>query len=277
MEGDPMPEDDGGYEAYVKYLYDRDVAPAVSRHRPNRHPMKRYDEYEYPLDRLARADATVRLINATSDPYDTFRPGAMARVIRDTSMGVRANSEMLSDLGFAETLHSEFPTLAVGMRPEHLPPQEAELLRRYGFPEVADNLPGILYVVREHAVAAVGRYQEVPPTTELRNVEQRLDQAVIDHDRICEIEEELVVLRRAEESNSNAVERLTEEAESKKKPRRWWKGLGQIIAGAGISLGDAAVAVGLGTAGVAPAWGALISVTVGVGTAMVGIGELRGE
>jgi hypothetical protein len=269
--------DDGGYEAYVKYLYDRDIGPAVSRHRPGRHPMEWYDEYEHPLDRLARADAILRLIEATSDPYDIFRPQALARVIQDTATGVRANSEMLADLGFAETLDSEYSTLARGMRPEHLPTQEAELLRRYGFLEVAENLPGMLYVVREHAVASVGTYQEVPPTGELRNVVERLDQAAQDHDRLAEIEEELAALRRAEESNSSAVQQLNDEAQSKKKPRRWWKGLGQIIAGAGISLGDAAVAVGLGTAGVAPAWGALISVTVGVGTAMVGIGELRGE
>lgn len=163
------------------------------------------------------------------------------------------------------------------MRPDHLPSQEPELLRRFGFTEVAANLPGILYVVREHASSSASRYQEVPPTAELRNVAERLDQAAADHDRLSEIEAELVVLRYDPAADMNAEHRLEEEAKSKKRPRRWWKGLGQIIAGAGISLSDSAVAVGIGGAGVAPAWGALASVVVGVGTAMVGIGELRGE
>ena len=273
-----MPEDDGGYEAYAKYLYERDVVPVLSRHRPNRrHPMEWYEEFEYPLSRLARADATVRLITSTPDVYDTFRPQALGRVIRDTSTGLEANSRMLNDLGFAETIDAEYSTLARGMRPEHLPAEEAELLRRFGFPEVADNLPGILYVVREHAVAFVGTYREIPPTREMRNAVERLQQAAKDHDRLGEIEEELAALKRAQESDSPEVQRLNHEAESKEKPRRWWKGLGQIAQGVGISLGDAAVAVGFGTAGVTPAWAALISVTVGVGTVMEGIGDLRGE
>jgi len=276
-----MPEDDGGYEAYAKYLYERDIAPVVATHRPNskRHPLEWYDEFEYPLSRLSRSEGTLRLIAVTPDVYETFRPQALEGVIRDASMGVGANNRMLSELGFAETLDSEYPTLARGMRPEHLPPEEAELLRRFGFPEVADNLPGILYVVREHARTTVDRFQEVPPTQEMRNLVERLDQAARDHSRLAEIEEELVVLRRSDEQQqqSPGVQRLADEAESRKKPRRWWKGLGQIVQGVGISLGDAAVAVGFGTAGVAPAWGALISVTVGVGTVMGGVGDLRGE
>lgn len=277
MDDHPVPEDDGGYEAYAKYLYDRDIAPSVSRHRPGRHPMGRYEEFEYPLSRLARADATLRLVVATPDVYGTFRVQALESVIRDTSMGVEANSRMLNELGFAETLDSEYSTLARGMRPEHLPPEEATLLRQLGFPEVADSLPGILYVVREHARTSVSSYQDLSPTAAMRDVVERLDQAGQDHNRLGEIEEELAALKRAKESDSAAVQRLNDEAKSKKKPRRWWKGIGQIVQGVGISLGDGAVAVGLGTAGVAPAWGALISVTVGVGTVMGGIGDLRGE
>jgi hypothetical protein len=273
-----MPEDDGGYEASVRYLYERDIAPRVSGYRPRRrHPLEWGEEFEYPLSRVAEADLTLRLIAATPDVYATFRPHALERVIRDASTGIGANTRMLRELGFAETIDSEFAMLAQGMRPEHLPAEEAALLRRYGFPEVAENLPGMLYVVREHARASVGRYQELPPTQEMHNLEERLDQAAQDHRRLAEIEEELTVLKRAQEWNTSSGQRLNDEAESTRKPRRWWKGIGQIVQGVGISLGDAAVAVGFGTAGVAPAWGALISVTVGVGTIMGGIGDLRDE
>jgi len=273
-----MPEDDGGYEAYVKYLYETYVEPVASRHRSiKRHRLDWDDEFGYPLSILARADAMLRLITATPDVYETFRPRALETVIRETSSGVSANSRMLSELGFAEVLDSEYPILARGLRPEHLPPEEAELLRRVGFPEIADNLPGITYAVREHARASIGSYQEVPPSTEMRNLVERLAQAAQDHRRLCEIEEELVVLRRTQESDSGALQQLTDEATSKKKSGRWWKGIGQIVQGAGICLSDATVAVGLGTTIAPPAWIALTSVTIGVGTLMNGVGELRSQ
>jgi hypothetical protein len=276
MEDHPTPDDDGGYEAYAKYLYDRDIAPAVTRH-AGRYKMERHHELEYPLSLLAQADAILRLVVATPDVYDVFRVQALEGVIRQTRWAVEANSRMLDELGFAATLDSEYSTLARGMRPEHLPPEEATLLRQLGFPEVAESLPGILYMVRERARTSVSRYEDRSPTAAMRDVVERLDQAQKDHNRLGEIEEELAALKRAQESDSAAAQRLNDEAKSKKKPRRWWKGIGQIVQGVGISLGDGAVAVGLGTAGVAPAWGALISVTVGVGTVMGGIGDLRGE
>lgn len=274
-----MPGHDDDYEAYVKYLYERDVAPHLFRGRLRRHhPFEWYEEFEYPLERLAQANASLRLLSITSDEYETFRPKALAGVIRDASLGVGTNARALQDLGFAETIDSEYLTLARGMRPDHLPAEELEMLRRFGFPEVAENLAGILWVVREHATTAPSRNRDLLPTGEMRIVEQVLDQAAKDHDRIGEIEDELVALRRSQEQPPpEAVQRLADEARSRKKPRRWWKGLGQIVQGAGISLSDVAVVVGLGSAGVTPAWAALVSVTVGVGTIMEGIGDLRGE
>jgi hypothetical protein len=163
------------------------------------------------------------------------------------------------------------------MKPEHLPPGEAELLRTLGFPDAADSLPGLIYLVREHAETSAAR-NRVLPGTEMRNLRERLDQVAQDHARLSEIEEEIAALKHGnKEASAEPMRRLGEEAESKKRPRRWWKGIGQIVQGAGISLGDAAVACGLGAAGVAPAWTALVSVTLGVGTIMSGIGDLHNE
>jgi len=270
--------DDSGYEAYVRYLYDNDIAPVVSRYRATGRRHMEWDfEFEYPLAQLSRANAMLRAMAQTPNIYDTFRAQALEKLLRDTAQGVRANSSVLGDLGIADVIDREYSTIARGMRPEHLPPEEADLLRRFGFPDVADHLPGVLYMVREHAEASASRQREMPPSIEMGNLIERLDQAAKGHNRLGEIEEELAALKRSQESGSPVSNRLDDEAASIKKPRRWWKGIGQIVSGVGISLGDAAVAVGLGTAGVAPAWGALISVTVGIGTAMGGIGDLRGE
>lgn len=109
--GKSVPEEDGEYEAYMTYLYERDIAPVLSRSHPGWHALEWYGKYGYRLDRLTEAHATVRLVVASSDPYETFRPKALGSVIRDTSLGVRATLAMLSDLGFAETLDSEYLVL----------------------------------------------------------------------------------------------------------------------------------------------------------------------
>jgi hypothetical protein len=270
-----MPEDESGYEAYVKYLYDRDVVPAASQH--EKHHFHREEEFDYPLGQLARASATLKLVTAAPDLYRTFRAEALSDLLRQVAWGVERNDRVLDRLGFTDILDSEYLILAKGMRLEHLPPGEAELLRSLGFPDAADSLPGLIYLVREHAETFASR-NRVLPDAETRNLRERLEKAAQDHARLGEIEEEIAALKHGnEESSAEPIRRLGEEAESKKRPRRWWKGIGQIVQGAGISLGDAAVACGLGAAGVAPAWTALVSVTLGVGTIMSGIGDLHNE
>lgn len=271
-----MVDDQNGYEGYVKYLYERNITSQAGGRR--RHPLHFEEEFAYPLSELGRADSTLRFLSATSDPYDIVRPQALANVLGQVRDGVRSNLRVLNQLGFAAVLDSNYLTLARGMRVELLPPQEAEVLQRLGFPDAAADLPALLYMVRRNAESVTGRNFNFLPTAEMSSLVERLDQARQDHDRLGSIEEEIIVLRRDKDAaHKDSIERLQTEAASKKKPRRWWKGIGQIVQGAGISLGDAAVAVGLGTGGVAPAWGALISVTVGVGTVMVGIGDLRNE
>jgi hypothetical protein len=271
-----MPED-SQYEAYFKYLYDRDVTPGISRSRmAGLSFMSGWNqELEYRLSRLAETDATLRLIAATPDVYHTFRAEALARLIQETARGVEMNSGDLSELGVMDTLDSEYWTLAAGMRPEHLPEEEAALLRSYGFPALADSLPGLVYFARAHAEESAARQREIRPSIEMRNLTKRLKEAADDHQRLSEIEEELAALKRAQKEDSAPPKQLTDEANAKKKPHRWWKGLGQVVSGAAISLADTAFVAGPHAVVAAPAF--LVSVTAGIGTIMQGAGDLRGE
>jgi hypothetical protein len=270
-----VPEDDGEYEGYVKYLYERNITPSASRR--GRHPFHFEEEFAYPIDQLGRADTILRFIS-TSDPYELVKPPVLVHTLDRARHGIEVNLRVLNDLGFGAVLDSDYLTLARGMRVELLPPQEAEVLQRLGFPDAVSDLPALLYMVRRNAESVTGRNTNFLPTAEMGRLVETLDEARKDHERLQSIEEEVIVLRRDKGAeHKDAIDRLNTEAASKKKQRRWWKGIGQIVQGAGISLGDAAVAVGLGSGGVAPAWGALISVTVGVGTIMAGIGDLRNE
>jgi hypothetical protein len=276
-----MPEDNSEYEAYLKYLYDRDVAPAVSQFRMRDHPMEMELTFTYPLGRLAEADAMLRLIAVTPDVYRTFHAQALARLIRETAGGVEQNSRVLSRLGVADILDSEYRTLAAGMRPEYLPADEAALLRSYGFPALADSLPGLVYLARAHADESAPNQREIRLSAEMDNLAERLRDAARDHERLGEIEEELAALKHAQKAGSAperqlpAEKSLTDEAEAKKKSRRWWKGLGQVVSGAAVSLADTAFVAGPHVVVTGPAF--LVSVTAGIGTIMQGAGDLRGE
>jgi hypothetical protein len=68
--------------------------------------------------------------------------------------------------------------------------------------------------------------------------------------------------------------------ETPKKSRRWFKGLGQIAQGAAFSIANVALAMGALQFQVSPetqTWGAIASVTTGIGTVLSGIGDLRNE
>ena len=65
-EGDRVSGDDGEYEGYVKYLYERNITPSASGRR--RHPFQFEEEFAYPISELGRADTILRFVSTTSDP-----------------------------------------------------------------------------------------------------------------------------------------------------------------------------------------------------------------
>ena len=98
-----MPEDDTQFEEYLRYLYERDIAPAVQRYLLTRRPRFEFGyEVEYPLNRLARANAVLRLADGTPDLYDIVRPAALTQTLRDVSQGAQTHSSMANELGFGE-------------------------------------------------------------------------------------------------------------------------------------------------------------------------------
>lgn len=142
------------------------------------------------------------------------------------------------------------------MTAEHLPAEEDQLLRAFGFGRTTDNLDGIIYRVREAAAARRGLHRELPPSYELEWTRERIEESAKDHDRLSEIEEELAVVRgqRRQDSNRDKAEQSTlieqqedleQQSETKRKPRRWWKGIGQIVQGLAMSLADSGLAAGI--------------------------------
>lgn len=266
------------YEAYLKYLWERDTQEPAPRHRRRRHPLEWDEEFEYPLSELAAANRMLGAMASLQDPYDALRMRALANMLRQVRTGLAANTRMLDEMGLLRTLDAEYSVIARHMRVEHLPSSEEEVLRRYGFDNLANHLPGVIYAVRAHANERSG-FQELSVSQELRRLTERLDTAAADHDRLQQIDDEIAVIRAQNERPQVSAE-LAAEQSSLRKERRWWKGIGQIVQGTAMSLADGALAVGalkFEVSDETKTWGALVSVTAGVGTIISGIGDLRGE
>ena len=100
------------------------------------------------------------------------------------------------------------------------------------------------------------------PHRELRYVTERVKEADAEFQRLV----------KASEGETNDA--------APKKPRRWFKGLGQISQGAALSIANVALALGTLKFPVSPetqTWGAMASVATGIGTVLSGIGDLRNE
>jgi len=258
---------DDEYEAFVRYLFEEHVRPRLPLIRRRFRGPHFEDEFTWAFDQLRDADRVVNFINATSSfedpPYEMLTPQGLARTIAKAESGVRFHNRMAGESGVSDALDSHFEALASGLRQDSLPPQEAEALRSLGFDDVAEHINGIVYAVRTTAQDRGYGTNEVPVSRRLTEVEERLDRAEEEHRGMAQ---------ESEERQSSS--------EPRRKSRRWFKGLGQIIQGAAMSLANIALAAGMLPLPVSPetrTWGSLASATAGIGTLLNGIGDLRGE
>jgi len=82
------------------------------------------------------------------------------------------------------------------------------------------------------------------------------------------------------EENNDAIALQKSSPDDRGPKRRWFKGLGKVAQGSALTLADVGLAAGVLVLPVDPAtqtWGAIVSSVTGVGTALDGLGELRGE
>ena len=83
-------------------------------------------------------------------PFD-IRTARLRSVLGDVSAALREHSILLESFGFEDVLELDFDALTRGMRSQHLPDCEAELLSHLGFPRIARSLDGLVASVRHTA------------------------------------------------------------------------------------------------------------------------------
>jgi len=256
---------DEEYKRLLDFLFDRYVRPraAMLRERFHHHM---HDEWSYELSRAIRAARMLRFIethfDSSGDVNRTFTLEALRQTFYDVHNSTAFAERIIRDGGFLDAYEADAEGVLGGLHADHLPDIDKEVLREIGTTDADIELE----VLVRGARAVLGR---TGPNTSERAVSQQLKQAYERTERAAKEVEETIERAKADQPK-----------EPPKKPRRWYKGLGQIGQGAALTIANAGLAFGAIHIPVSPetqSWGALVSVVTGIGTILNGVGDLRNE
>tara|TARA_B110000977_G_C11066627_1_gene488023 strand:- start:1041 stop:1700 length:660 start_codon:yes stop_codon:yes gene_type:complete len=218
-------------------------------------------EWGWESDRLISASNLLRYINhhckEEDEIYRTINRKRIEQLSSEIHDGVRTNRRMLEDSGFMDVIDSHYFEIVDGMKLEHMPQQELQIMRDLGSNDPETELSALMSIVKSRSKSKHSYNQEVGVSQQLNNIEEKLDQ------------------------QQNQLKELKKESDDQpRKSRRWFKGLGQIAQGSALSIANVGLAMGAITIPVATetaSWGAIVSSITGVGMVLNGIGEFWGE
>ncbi len=265
MEQDDLPPELRDLKFLVEEYVQRGLW--VGRH----HPMDDgFYDIRHGADRLRVADETLRFLRkGRRDPYQTLRD--VPDLLDDSVSGLRRTKEALAESGYQELLDDHMDTLMSAVASENLPPEEEQALLALGFVELARTYPEVVDLVGQEWRNGSAKGLEVHREFRREPASAAIDTA------IERIQQHASELREAGQRERDGVEQTPEVP---RKKRKWWKGVGQIVQGASLAITDVGLAVGALKFPVSPetqTYGAVVSVSAGVGTIMNGVGDLWGE
>ena len=270
---DSLPPDDEAFEAFLRYVANQT------------YPAWRQEEHEYRSRILADLRATQLAIelhlhdrshgagNVRLADHFVSPPSArysLAPVLQRGHSALRSSRSELEQSGYLDVLDRYYLDIAAGLEMRHLPSNEEEILRDAGFGDIADNMHGLLYLARRNASApmrSLGR--EGVPGWYVPS--KQLDRAIDELANTTKVLEQYV-----EEMSKEDRDKKPEEPTKK---RKWFKGIGKILGGAGTCVANVGIAAASTAAPAAAPVGytALSSCALGVTAIADGVGDLTGE
>lgn len=248
---------DQEYKDYLNYLFDQNVTiPRTLIKGRSARFSKSTDQAEEALEGLRRAMGIVNYIweqlDEDGDIYRIFREEVLRETVGNARKGVIVGHDLANETGLLQVVTEHFDEIIEGMRVEHFPKEELAILRDLGVknPQVALHATVYLLKRRRRLLHESGYYDLA---RELVTVFEMLP-------------------GRFERSLSPQPYRV----EGQK--RRNWKVLGGVIEGAGMVIGNVLMVINpLGVTISAPeaqSYGAITSVTGGIGKIVASFGEL---
>jgi hypothetical protein len=220
---------DQEYAEFMGYLFERYVRPRLPRVRRHLdHHMK--DDVHYHLGEAERSARILRFIESDCDDdgdiYSTFKVERLARAISETRYSLSFSNRMTEEGGFLDAYEEHETEILYGLKPDHLPAEDKEILRDMGSINPDAELRGLVYLVKARVRKVERQNREVSVRQELKNCETELDQAELKFRKGLEVKD-------------------PEPSQIPKKSRRWFKGVGQVAQGSALSIADVALAIGV--------------------------------
>lgn len=180
------------------------------------------------------------------------------KYVESVRRALRIANDMAEEVGMIDVVEDFHELIIEGMQIEDIPRHDIEALEQLGERSPKGALLAAFWKVKQRKSLSGQDYNENDIISRLRRLEQKL----------AEFEKRKKMPR---ESSTDDV---------RKPRRRWFKGLGKVAQGTALTLADVGLAAGVLVLPVDPAtqtWGAIVSSITGIGTALDGSGELRGE
>jgi hypothetical protein len=182
-----------------------------------------------------------------------------AEYVESVHRTLRISNDIAREIGMLEVLEEYGDLIIAGMEINDIPHHDIAALERLGEANPRGALlAAFLKIKASGSIESDGR-NELSVEERLEKLERILSEA---HD------------------NERSSKSRKHEADERRPKRRWFKGLGKVAQGSALTLADVGLAAGVLVLPVDPAtqtWGAIVSSVTGVGTALDGFGELRGE
>lgn len=269
----------GSYKAYMRSLWSEHAPRVCEQAQSGRH--FREESLEYDLRKLGDAWRVIRAVES-GVPLTAFTDGALREVVQDTSHALGRTERLLDRSGLLTLLDRQYDDMAAELRAKDLPVEELDILRAYGFDLTEDDLTRIVYTGRNRAARS---RRDIRPSSAFalsREACQDAIQALNENEeRSAEFVRQMSDYDKHRGGSDKPIprDRQPPKRPERQKPRIF-KGLGQIVQGGAMTLADIGLAAGVFHFPVSPetqTWGALASVTAGVGSIMGGVGDIRGE
>ena len=254
--GQPMNDQD--YKDYLSYLFDQNVViPRTLTRRRRGRFLESSTQAEETLEGLRRSMGIVNYIweqlDNDADIYKVFREEALRETVNSTRKGVVIGYRLANETGLLKIVTEHFDEIVEGMRVDHFPKEEIDILRDLGVKNPRVAVQATVYLLkRRRRLLRESEYYDL--ARELVMVSEMLP---IQYER--------------------SISPQLSGVEGEK--RRSWKTLGGIIEGAGMVIGNVLMVINpLDVSISAPevqSYGAILSVTGGVGKIVAAFGELR--
>ncbi|MBI4266735.1 MAG: hypothetical protein HY657_20400 [Acidobacteria bacterium] len=108
------------------------------------------------------------------DVYGTITPARVARAVSETKHSLDFSNRTLDESGFLDAFEPHMVEILDGLRPEHLPQVDKEVIRETGSPDAETELAELVHRARAFRRQAERMSQEISTRHQLRQVAERV-------------------------------------------------------------------------------------------------------